>query len=54
MYISINKLSASTSGHKPLHVLRIQQEVDYVYIHLTSHYMDTIKFNIYVSKFTSV
>ena len=32
MNISINKFSASTSGHKPLHVLRIQQEVAYIYI----------------------
>ena len=31
MYICINKFSASTSDHKPLHLLRIQQEVAYVY-----------------------
>ena len=40
MYISINKFNASTSDHKPLHVLRIQQEVHHtIWIALNSIFM---------------
>ena len=34
MYIGINKFSASASDHKPLDVLRIQQEVANIAMHL--------------------
>ena len=51
MYIGINKFSASASVHKPLHAFRIQHEVAYIIMHLTSHYVDTFKLNAYVSQF---
>ena len=49
MYIGINKFSASASDHKPLHVLRIQQEVAYICIYITLH--EYFKFDVYVSQF---
>ena len=49
MYIGINKFTASTSYHKPLHVLRIQQEVAYICIYITLH--EYFKFDVYVSQF---
>ena len=49
MYIGINKFCASVSDHKPLHVLRIQQEYTYIciYITLPEHF----KFDVIVSQF---
>ena len=48
MYIGINKCSASTSDHEPLHVFRIQQEVTYKCIasYITLH--EYFKLDIYV------
>ena len=42
MYIGINKFSASASDHKPLHVLRIQQEVAYS---VSCQFLDTGSYN---------
>ena len=48
MYIGINKFSASAADHKPLHVLRIQQEVAYICIQITLY--EYLQFDVYVSQ----
>ena len=50
MYIGINKFSAPVSDHKPLHVLRIQQEVANIAMHLDPTTW-LFKFDVYVSQF---